>query len=43
VRKFKHGKWKVKWKSYERAWGDYDREEHRQANTDYNLNGYDDD
>ena len=43
VRKFKHGKWKVKWKSHERAWGDYDREEHRQVNSDYNLNGYDDD
>ena len=43
VRKFKHGKWKVKWKSYARPWGNDDRDEGRQANSDYELNGYNED
>ncbi len=39
VRKFKHGKWKVKWKSYERPLDDEDR----QANREYGWHGYNDD
>jgi peptidoglycan hydrolase-like protein with peptidoglycan-binding domain len=35
VGKFKHGKWKVKWKSYERTWDNDDRDEDRQANREY--------
>jgi peptidoglycan hydrolase-like protein with peptidoglycan-binding domain len=38
--KFKHRKWKVKWKSYERPWGN---DEQRQANRDFSLNGYNED
>ena len=30
VRKFKHGKWKVKWKKYRRPWGGEDRGDDRQ-------------
>src|SRR5262249_30356528 len=31
VRKFKHGKWKVKWKRYQRPFGSDDDEENRQV------------
>ena len=34
VRKFKHGKWKVKWKKYQRERGDELGAEDRQANGD---------
>lgn len=43
MRKFKHGKWKVKWKSYERPWSNDDRGEQREANSDNNLNEYNED
>ena len=32
VTKFKHGKWKVKWKRYHRPFGGEDGDEDRQAN-----------
>jgi peptidoglycan hydrolase-like protein with peptidoglycan-binding domain len=35
VRKFKQGKWKVKWKKYQREQGDEPGDEDRQANTVY--------
>jgi peptidoglycan hydrolase-like protein with peptidoglycan-binding domain len=35
VRKSKHGKWKVKWKSYQREWDDEAGDEDRQANSVY--------
>jgi peptidoglycan hydrolase-like protein with peptidoglycan-binding domain len=35
VTKFKHGKWKVKWKKYYRHWGNEDGDEDRQANSNY--------
>lgn len=31
VRKFKHGKWKVKWKEYHRGSGDEEADEDQQA------------
>lgn len=34
VRKFKHGKWKVKWKRYHRPFGGEDGDEDRQANSE---------
>ena len=38
VTKFKHGKWKVKWKKYRQPWdGDHGDEE---ANSDYGWNAY---
>jgi hypothetical protein len=40
VRKFKHGKWKVKWKKYYRQRGDERDDEDRQANSEYGWNGY---
>jgi len=43
VSKFKHGKWKVKWKRYHRPFGDEDGDEDRQANSEYGRNGYNDD
>jgi len=42
VSKFKHGKWKVKWKRYHRPFGGEDGDEDRQANSDYGWNGYND-
>jgi peptidoglycan hydrolase-like protein with peptidoglycan-binding domain len=42
VRKFKHGKWKVKWKKYYRQPGDERGDEDRQANSEYGWNGYND-
>jgi peptidoglycan hydrolase-like protein with peptidoglycan-binding domain len=43
VRKFKHGKWKVKWKSYERPWTNDDVDEDRQANSGPGGNPYNED
>jgi len=43
VRKFKHGKWKVKWKKYHRPWGGEDGDEDRQANSEYGWNPYNED
>jgi peptidoglycan hydrolase-like protein with peptidoglycan-binding domain len=43
VTKFKHGKWKVKWKSYERPWGNEGLDEDRQANREYGRNPYNED
>ena len=43
VRKFKHGKWKVKWKKYHRPWVGEDDDEARQANSEYEWHGYNDD
>jgi peptidoglycan hydrolase-like protein with peptidoglycan-binding domain len=40
VRKFKHGKWKVKWKKYQRERGGEPGDEDRQANTVYGWQGY---
>src|SRR5262249_9237717 len=34
VTKFKHGKWKVKWKKYHRSFGGEDGDEERQANSE---------
>ena len=34
VTKFKHGKWKVKWKRYHRPFGGEDGDEDRQANSE---------
>ena len=42
VTKFKHGKWKVKWKRYHRPFGDEDGDEDRQANSEPGWNGYND-
>ena len=43
VTKFKHGKWKLKWKKYQREWGDEAGDEDRQANSDYRANSYNED
>jgi peptidoglycan hydrolase-like protein with peptidoglycan-binding domain len=43
VTKFKHGKWKVKWKKYHRSWGGEDGDEDRQANSGYGRNPYNED
>jgi peptidoglycan hydrolase-like protein with peptidoglycan-binding domain len=40
VTKFKHGKWKVKWKKYHRPFGGEDGDEDRQANSDAAWNPY---
>ena len=40
VRKFKHGKWKVKWKRYHRPFGGEDGDEDRQANSEPGWNPY---
>jgi peptidoglycan hydrolase-like protein with peptidoglycan-binding domain len=40
VRKFKHGKWKVKWKRYHRPLGGEDADEDRQANREYGSQSY---
>jgi peptidoglycan hydrolase-like protein with peptidoglycan-binding domain len=38
VTKFKHGKWKVKWKKYHRSLGGEDGDEDRQTNSEYGWN-----
>jgi peptidoglycan hydrolase-like protein with peptidoglycan-binding domain len=43
VTKFKHGKWKVKWKKYDRPVGGEDAGEDRQANSEQGWNSYGDD
>jgi peptidoglycan hydrolase-like protein with peptidoglycan-binding domain len=43
VTKFKHGKWKVKWKKYHRPWGDDHGDEDQQANSEYGSNPYNED
>jgi hypothetical protein len=43
VRKFKHGKWKVKWKRYHRPFGGEDSDEDRQANRELGWNPYNED
>jgi len=40
VTKFKHGRWKVKWKKYHRSLGDEDGDEERQANSGPGWNPY---
>jgi peptidoglycan hydrolase-like protein with peptidoglycan-binding domain len=42
VRKFKHGKWKVKWKKYYRNWGGEDGDEDRQPNNGYGWHSFND-
>ena len=42
VKKFKHGKWKMKWKKYYRQPGDERGDEDRQANSKYGWNGNND-
>jgi peptidoglycan hydrolase-like protein with peptidoglycan-binding domain len=41
VTRFKHGKWKVKWKQYHRPWGGEHGDEDQQANSEYGWNGGD--
>jgi peptidoglycan hydrolase-like protein with peptidoglycan-binding domain len=43
VTKFKHGKWKVKWKKYHRPLRGEDGDEDRQANSEYGWNHYNED
>ena len=43
VTKFKHGKWKVKWKKYHRSPGSEYGDEDRQANREYGWNPYNED
>ena len=43
VTKFKHGKWKVRWKKYHRSFGGEDGDEDRQANIEPGWNPYDQD
>jgi peptidoglycan hydrolase-like protein with peptidoglycan-binding domain len=43
VRKFKHGKWKVKWKRYHRPFNGENGDEDRQANSEPSLNPYTED
>lgn len=40
VTKFKHGKWKVKWKKYHRSFGGENGDEDRQANSEPGWNPY---
>jgi peptidoglycan hydrolase-like protein with peptidoglycan-binding domain len=42
VRRFKHGKWKMKWKRYHRPVGGEDSDEDRQANGEPGWNPYND-
>jgi peptidoglycan hydrolase-like protein with peptidoglycan-binding domain len=42
VRKFKHGKWKMKWKRYHRPFGGEESDEDRQANSEPDWNPYND-
>jgi peptidoglycan hydrolase-like protein with peptidoglycan-binding domain len=43
VTKFKHGKWKVKWKKYHRSPANEYGDEDRQANSEYGWNPYNED
>ena len=43
VKKFKNGKWKVKWKKYHRPFGGEDSDEDRQANSEPGGNPYNED
>jgi peptidoglycan hydrolase-like protein with peptidoglycan-binding domain len=43
VTKFKHGKWKVKWKRYHRPFGNEEGDEARQANSEPGWNPYSED
>ena len=43
VRKFKHGKWKEKWKKYHRPLNNENGDDDRQANSEYGWNRYNDD
>ena len=43
VRKFKDGKWKMKWKRYHRPFGSDDGDEDRQVNASSPWNPYNDD
>jgi peptidoglycan hydrolase-like protein with peptidoglycan-binding domain len=43
VTKFKHGKWKVKWKQYHRPWGGEHGDEEQQASSEHGLNLYNED
>ena len=43
VTKFKHGKWKVKWKRYHRPFGGEDGDEDRQANSEPRWDPYNQD
>ena len=43
VRKFKHGKWKEKWKRYHRSLNNENGDDDRQANSEYGWNRYNDD
>jgi len=43
VRKFKHGKWKLKWKRYHRAFGSDDDEENRRVDRQPGWNPYNED
>jgi peptidoglycan hydrolase-like protein with peptidoglycan-binding domain len=40
VRKFKHGKWIMKWKKYQREWGEGNIDRDRQANRVSGSHGY---
>ena len=43
VTKFKHGKWKVKWKPYHRLWRGEHGDEDQQASSEHGLNLYNED
>jgi peptidoglycan hydrolase-like protein with peptidoglycan-binding domain len=43
VTKFKHGKWKVKWKQYHRPWGGEPGDDDQQASSEHGLNLYNED
>jgi hypothetical protein len=43
VTKFKHGKWKVKWKQYHRPWGGEHGDDDQQASSEYGWNLYNED
>jgi peptidoglycan hydrolase-like protein with peptidoglycan-binding domain len=43
VTKFKHGKWKVKWKLYHLPWGGEHGDDDQQANSKHGLNLYNED
>ena len=43
VTKFKHGKWKTKWKKYRRPWGGNHEDEDQQADSIYGAHGYNND
>ena len=43
VTKFKHGKWKMKWKKYHQPWSGEHGDEDQQANNENGWNGYNDD